>query len=248
MEKADDYTASFCPSFSSYANNGLAETAERVRREFSGEYNDEDDDDSFEFANPRSDCEAAASFSGGCDLVFPVFNQAIISSVKPDESSRAEITTKLSDLFLRDRDDSSSSSSDEEKEIDGVSREVYGPCTPEKPPEGGWRKSKSTGSSSSSSRRWRIRDLLKRSYSEGKQSLSFLNSSSSTNREESSKEKEKKKKEEKVSSAHEKFYLKKKAKKEEEKRRSYLPYKQHLFGLFSFNVHHHRNGNTLLSS
>ncbi|KAF8058022.1 hypothetical protein N665_1251s0001 [Sinapis alba] len=235
MEKEDDYTASFCPSFSSYANDGLVETAERVRLECFGEYKN-DVDDSFEFVNIRSDCEAeATSFSGDCDLVFPVFNQAIISktsAVKSDESSRVEVKTQLRDLFLRDRDDSSSSSSDEEKELDGVSSESYCPWTPEKSSNGGWRKSKSTGSSSSSSsssRRWRIRDLLKRSYSEGKQSLSFLNSNSRNRVDEASKK-------EKDSSAHEKFYLKKKAKKEEEKRKSYLPYKQ--FGLFFFNVHH----------
>ncbi|CAN6839197.1 unnamed protein product [Brassica oleracea] len=236
MEKEDDYTASFCPSFSSYANDGLVETAERVRLECSGEYNN-NDDDGFEFVNIQSDFEAETSFPGDCDLVFPVFNQAIISkpsAVKSDESSRPAVTTRLRDLFLRDREDSSSSSSDEEKELDGVSSEIYCPWTPEKSSNGGWRKSKSTGSSSSSSssRRWRIRDLLKRSYSEGKQSLSFLNSNSRNRVDEASK----KEKEEKVSSAHEKFYLKKKAKKEEEKRKSYLPYKQ--FGLFFFSVHH----------
>ncbi|KAJ0230914.1 hypothetical protein HA466_0304500 [Hirschfeldia incana] len=232
MEKEEDYTASFCPSFSSYANDGLVETAERVRLECSGEYNN-NEDDGFEFVN--MDYEAAASFSGDCDLVFPVFNQAIISkpsAVISDGSSRPAVTTRLRDLFLLDREDSSSSSSsDEEKELDGVSSELYCPWTPEKLSKGVWRKSKSTGSSSSSSssRRWRIRDLLKRSYSEGKQSLSFLNSNSRNRVEEAASNKV-------SSSAHEKFYLKKKAKKEEEKRKSYLPYKQ--FGLFFFNVHH----------
>lgn len=232
MEKEDDNTASFSPSFSSYANDGLVETAERVRLECSGEYNNDDGDDGFEFVNIRSDYEAEASFPGDCDLVFPVFNQAVISKTS-DESSRPAVKTRLRDLFLRDdrEDSSSSSSSDEEKELDGVSSEIYCPWTPEKSSKGVWRKSKSTGSSSSSSRRWRIRDLLKRSYSEGKQSLSFLNSKSRNRVEEASTKKEKV-----SSSAHEKFYLKKKAKKEEEKRKSYLPYKQ--FGLFFFNVHH----------
>ncbi|KAJ4902485.1 hypothetical protein Rs2_16436 [Raphanus sativus] len=234
MEKEDDNTASFSPSFSSYANDGLVETAERVRLECSGEYNNNDGDDGFEFVNIRSDYEAEASFPGDCDLVFPVFNQAVISKTS-DESSRPAVKTRLRDLFLRDdrEDSSSSSSSDEEKELDGVSSEIYCAWTPEKSSKGVWRKSKSTGSSSSSSssRRWRIRDLLKRSYSEGKQSLSFLNSKSRNRDEEASTKKEKV-----SSSAHEKFYLKKKAKKEEEKRKSYLPYKQ--FGLFFFNVHH----------
>ncbi|CAA7055284.1 unnamed protein product [Microthlaspi erraticum] len=243
MENEDDYTATFCPSFSSYTGDRIAETAERVRLEFSDEHNDD-----FEFVNPRSYCEAA-SFSGDGDLVFPVFNRILIpkiSAVKSDDDDKNEIlraavvTTRLRDFILRDREDSqiqvcSSSSSDEEEEeeheLDRVSNVIDRPWTPEKSPNGGWRKSKSTGSSTSStttsSRRWRIRDLLKRSYSEGKQSLKFLNSNS-TNREESST-----KKKEKVS-AHEKFYLKNKAKKEEEKRKSYLPYKQDLVG-FLFN-------------
>lgn len=244
MENEDDYTATFCPSFSSYTGDRIAETAERVRLEFSDEHNDD-----FEFVNPRTDCEAV-SFSGDGDLVYPVFNQILIpktSAVKSDggrdESLRAAaVTTRLREFLLRDREDSpiqvySSSSSDEEEEeeheLDRVSSVIDRPWTPEKSPNGGWRKSKSTGSSTSStttcSRRWIIKDLLKRSYSEGKQSLKFLNANSinrERNRDESSR-----KKKEKVS-AHEKFYLKNKAEKEEEKRKSYLPYKQDLVGFF----------------
>ncbi|CAH2080029.1 unnamed protein product [Thlaspi arvense] len=249
MENEDHYAASFCPSFSSYTGDGLVETAERVRFEFSDEHSNDD----FEFVNLRSDYEAA-SFSGDFDFVFPLFNQTLIPSspvVKSDgdkdESSRGvPVTTRLRDLFLRDLEDPSptqvysSSSSDEEEE----ENESNGISTQKKSPNGGWRKSKSTGSSSASSstssRRWRIKDLLKRSYSEGKQSLGFQNPSS-TNRDESSKKKEK----EKVS-AHEKLYLKNRAMKEEEKRRSYLPYKQNLVGLF-FNFHH-RFGKTIPSS
>ncbi|ESQ46961.1 hypothetical protein EUTSA_v10027885mg [Eutrema salsugineum] len=242
MEKEDDntYTASFCPSFSSYTGDGLAETADRVRSEFSDE--EYSNGDEFEFVN---------AFSGDRGFVFPIFNQILapkLSAAKSDgdknEPSRAAaaVTTQLGDLLLRDREDPaptlvySSSESDEE---DGITSESYCPWTPEKSRIGGWRKSKSTGSSSSSSRRWRIKDLLKRSYSEGKQSLNFLNSNSKNrerNRDESSKTK-------KVSSGHEKFYLRNRAMKEEEKRRTYLPYKKDIVGLF-FNIHH-RSGKTI---
>ena len=116
------------------------------------------------------------------------------------------------------------------------------------------RKSKSTGSSSTSTwsrRRWRIRNLLTRSRSDGKETLEFLNTSPVDNidkscssspcpkNKETVKTKSKKKEKEKISvSAHEKFYLRNKAMKEEDKRKSYLSYKQEFVGLFS-NIHRH---------
>ncbi|CAA7046621.1 unnamed protein product [Microthlaspi erraticum] len=251
MEKDDSdssvCTASFSPSFSTYSGDRLAEIAERVGRKFADE---ENGDEEFEFAT--------ASPSGD---VFPVFDQNLISessAVEPDVNSPEAVVTPLKDLFLRERNDQPpspppqqtySSSSDEEDdeeedEFDSIPSEIYCPWTParstaEMSPSGGCRKSKSTGSSSTSSwstKRWRIRDLLKRSHSDGKQSLKFLNSSSINNnsRDESSSPKTtvKKKEKEKVS-AHEKFYLRNKAMKEEDKRKSYLPYKQDLVGLFA---------------
>ncbi|ESQ32679.1 hypothetical protein EUTSA_v10004779mg [Eutrema salsugineum] len=252
MEKDGDYiasTASFSPSFSTYSGDRLAEIAERVSHDY---YKDKGDEE-FEFAILQSDRDASSS-SGDGGLVFPVFDQNLVSAVEPDSVSPEAVVTPLKDLFLRERNDQeqqpqqaySSSSDDEEEdededELDAIPSEIYCPWTPERSaaemsPSGGCRKSKSTGSSSTSSwskRRWRIRDLLKRSNSDGKQSLKFLNPSSIN---ESSKNKEtttvKKKEKEKVS-AHEKFYLRNKAIKEEDKRKSYLPYKQDLVGLFS---------------
>lgn len=135
--------------------------------------------------------------------------------------------------------------------------EIYCPWTPARSPvemTSPCRKSKSTGSSSTSTwsrRRWRIRNLLTRSRSDGKETLEFLNTSPVDNIDKScssspcpknketvkTKKKEKEKEKEKVS-AHEKFYLRNKAMKEEDKRKSYLPYKQELVGIFS-NIHRH---------
>ncbi|KAL1187730.1 hypothetical protein V5N11_017122 [Cardamine amara subsp. amara] len=250
MENKDNEAASFSPSFSTYSGDKLVEIAERVCYKEKG-------DEEFEFA-----IHTAASSSGDGGLVFPVFNQSLISensAVKPNDgkhnlifetssavksddisSEKTVIITPLKDLFIRERNEQppqqtySSSSDDEEEELDSIPSEIYCPWTParstaEMSPSGGCRKSKSTGSSSTSSwstKRWRIRDLLKRSKSDGKQSLKFLNSN-----EESPKMMKKK---EKVSvSPHEKFYLRNKAIKEEDKRKSYLPYKQDLVGLFS---------------
>lgn len=243
MEKDDDSSvctaASFSPSFSTYSGDRLAEIAERVGRRFADDYEEKGDED-FEFAILQT---ASASSGDERGLVFPVFDQNLVSETSAVEPEA--VLTPLKDLFLRERIDSppqqTYSSSSDEDELDTIPSEIYCPWTParstaEMSPSGGCRKSKSTGSSSTSSwstKRWRIRDLLKRSHSDGKQSLKFLNSSSI--REESSKNKEivmKKKEKEKVS-AHEKFYLRNKAIKEEDKRRSYLPYKQDLVGLFA---------------
>ncbi|XP_010514498.1 PREDICTED: uncharacterized protein LOC104790442 [Camelina sativa] len=240
METYDDsspYTASFSPSFSTYSGDRLAEIAERVCYR-------EKSDEEFEFS-----MAAGTSSPDGGGLVFPVFNQNLISGeTSPEE--KAAVIVPLKDLFLRERSNEqppqqetySSSSSDveeDEDEFDEIPREIYCPWTParstaEMSPSGGCRKSKSTGSSSTSSwstKRWRLRDLLKRSKSDGKQSLKFLNPV------EDESTKRKKEKVVTVSSAHEKFYLRNKAMKEEDKRKSYLPYKQDLVGLFS-NINH----------
>ncbi|CAF1920390.1 unnamed protein product [Brassica oleracea] len=145
----------------------------------------------------------------------------------------------------------------EEDELDTMPGEIYCPWTPARSPvemTSPCRKSKSTGSSSTSTwsrRRWRIRNLLTRSRSDGKETLEFLNTSPVDNidkscssspcpkNKETVKTKSKKKEKEKISvSAHEKFYLRNKAMKEEDKRKSYLSYKQEFVGLFS-NIHRH---------
>ncbi|KAL0737693.1 hypothetical protein Bca4012_013903 [Brassica carinata] len=251
MEKIDDgdysaSTASFSPSFSTYSGDRLAEIAERVGRD---DYKENGDEEEFEFQT-----DASSSPSGDGGLVFPVFDQTLLSqtSAAVDVSPEA-VMTPLKDLLLRDRNDhpppptySSSSDDDEEDDLDTIPSEIYCSWTPERSaaemsPSGGCRKSKSTGSSSTSTwskRRWRIRDLLKRSRSDGKQSLNFLDSSNNRDEPSSSPSPKttttvKKEKEKEKVSAHERFYLRNKAMKEEDKKRSYLPYKQDLVGLFS---------------
>ncbi|KAJ0245375.1 hypothetical protein HA466_0178600 [Hirschfeldia incana] len=244
MEKIDDgdytvSTASFSPSFSNYSGDNLVKMAERV----GGDHYKEKGDDSFEFATLQTVHETASS------LVFPVFDQ------KHEDVSPETVVTPLKDLFLRANEQSppqqTYSSSDEEDELDMIPSEIYCPWTPARSPvemTSPCRKSKSTGSSSTSTwsrRRWRIKNLLKRSRSDGKETLEFLNSSPVNNIDKSrspspcpkNKETVKTKKKE-IVSAHEKFYLRNKAMKEEDKRKSYLPYKQELVGLFS-NIHRH---------
>ncbi|CAN8266123.1 unnamed protein product [Cochlearia groenlandica] len=252
MEKEDDYysggasPACLSPSFSTYSGDSLAVIAERVGQKFADEKGG-DEESEFEFST------AAYPHGNEGGFAFPVFDRNLVTDstvVKLNGKSTESVVTPLKDLFLLERNEEStnqtypsSSSDDEEEELDEIPSEIYCPWTPDRSaaaemsPNGGCRKSKSTGSSST--RRWRIRDLLKRSHSDGKQSLKFLNQNSinSNNRDESS---SKKKKKEKVLassvslvSAHEKFYLRNKAMKEEDKRKSYLPYKKDLVGLFS---------------
>ncbi|XP_010554043.1 PREDICTED: uncharacterized protein LOC104823942 [Tarenaya hassleriana] len=211
---------------------------------------DNDDDVEFEFVDLRTDPDtAAASAYGG--LLFPVFDQNLISDsygVGSDggnsEDSAATVTNSVRDLFRRDRDDpatqpppQSSSSSSSDDELEGIPNEIYCPWKPARStavmsPSRCCKKSNSTGSSSTSTwsvKRWRIRDLLRRSRSDGRHSMVFLNSKTVNENERGIRNEEYSKKE-KVS-AHEKFYLRNRAIKEVERRKSYLPYKQHLFGL-----------------
>lgn len=120
------------------------------------------------------------------------------------------------------------------------------------------KKSNSTGSSSSStpSKKWfKLRDLLRRSNSDGKDSFVFLNkpknnnnnnnknSSSNNSHADSSKEKKVKSGKSKAKaktkaqaaavSAHEAFYVKNRAIKQGDKKKSYLPYRQDLLGVFA---------------
>ncbi|XP_078431065.1 uncharacterized protein LOC144702916 [Wolffia australiana] len=127
-------------------------------------------------------------------------------------------------------------------ELEGVSAESYCLWSPLEMR----RRCHSTGES----RRWRLRDLvIGRSLSDGKKKFVFLDLSQS---EEKSKEKESMKKKEKekkksVSSlkpemdmvtAHRLFYSKGGAS-SADRRRSYLPYRNHLFGFFANSSSHH---------
>ncbi|XP_076935246.1 uncharacterized protein LOC143601831 [Bidens hawaiensis] len=84
-------------------------------------------------------------------------------------------------LFSEDSDTVSSTSTSESNELDGISPETYCVWTPKAdphPPRGKHKKSNSI-SIGNTSNRWKVRDLLKRSYSDdnytvGKDSPVFL--------------------------------------------------------------------------
>ncbi|KAL6187491.1 hypothetical protein ACLB2K_038889 [Fragaria x ananassa] len=181
--------------------------------------------------------------------VYPIFNRDLLFADAYDgDSSRRDdaspsLRPPLKKLFFEDRDAPSSSAS-ESDELEAVPEESY--CewsknAKEVSQELRNNKSNSTGSS----KLWRIRDLVPRSNSDGKDAFVFLNPNSAAKlkqNKDAAKAVEKAqveykgqkgKKAETVSSAHERHYVMNRAKKEGEKRRSYLPYRPGVVGFFT---------------
>ncbi|XWS32762.1 hypothetical protein CRYUN_Cryun22dG0017500 [Craigia yunnanensis] len=236
---------SFCLSFNCYSDNKLVDIAATVSRESDGVLDDEE----FEFFNNQWESPETSSI--------PIFNRDLLwnGKEKGDDEVKEAIGIPLRNLFIGDGDIPLSSSSSEADELEGLSTQTYCVWKAKQSPESSpnrCKKSKSTGSSSS--KRWRfIKDLLKRSNSDSKVSASsflFSNFDKVTiekKNEEKASEKtvttKKKKSEGEVTatkmrrvekaSAHEVFYVRNKALKEGDKRRSYLPYRQDLFGIFA---------------
>lgn len=231
------------PSFNSYSSDNLAEIATKVADEFKLISNqNDDDDDEFEFS-----LELSSDQINNHGPVFPIFNTNY--EIKADNhEADSTIRLPLKNLFLEETEEasnsqlsSSSSSSSEADELESIPPGTYCVWRPKDDVVSSpVKKSKSTGSAS---KRFRIRDLIKRSNSEGKaassSSLVFLTP------------KKDKLVDEKLrldsgkaagkmrapaspaSSAHETFYMQNRAMKEGEKRKSYLPYRKDLVGFFA---------------
>ncbi|KAG6578650.1 hypothetical protein SDJN03_23098, partial [Cucurbita argyrosperma subsp. sororia] len=272
----EDGGLDLCLSFSSYSIDGPAETAARVTMEFGGMGGDGDggEEDEFEFVLFHK-VEEEMVLDCPISPVFPIFNHDLLEKSDGTEVNELKngngsaIRISLEKLILDDRErerdldrDLPSSSSSEADELDGIPPGTYCVWTP-KPVQaaerGKCKKSKSTGSGWSSSRRWRLRNLLPRSNSEGGKNLFvFLTPSSKS---ESTRKKEEKSEKlgkdtkgkkscseanavarktkikrtsvEKESSAHELFYVRSRMSKEGDKRRSFLPYRQDLVGFWA---------------
>lgn len=225
-------------------------------------------DDDFEFVSVVREHDEVLINGGHIGPVYPVFNRDLLY-VRGDRTSDGEakedrdcgrdvavssIRIPLKDLFAGDCDPPSSSSS-EADELEGVPEGSYCVWTP-KSPAGSPSQCKKSSSTGSCSKRWRFRDLLRRSNSEGKESFVFLTPSSrsssmsrSSDAKAGGEAKEKaspppgqaaavvaekrSKPKEKAASAHEAFYVRNRALKEGDRRRSYLPYRQELVGFFA---------------
>ncbi|KAF5739622.1 hypothetical protein HS088_TW12G00831 [Tripterygium wilfordii] len=269
MQKEEEEEASavaICPSFNSYSCDGLAEVAARVRTEASTSNQQlYDEEDTFEFT---TDFDFSSSMMASqIRPVFPVFNRDLMLSdycfgdeddlhwnqdhdrdtdfgagdVEVEDVARARLSLK--NMFVDEPDHSSSCSSSEADELDEVPPGTHCFWTPKSPSPsplpGRCKKSNSTGSCS---KRWRFRDLLKRSISDGKAgSLVFVNAEG----EKRTRVKASaaatagggalkiKVKGETAAAAHKAIYVKNKAAKGGDKRRSYLPYRQELLSFFS---------------
>ena len=240
-----------------------------------------DEDDEFEFVSTIADLDSRLFFDGEIRQVFPVFNRSLLLNEGCDDHDRGNegghAAAALKKLFIDDHDDddddagrqaSSSSSDEDEPEPEpnmNVTFCIWSPKRNNNPTSSAsplqspsrCKKSNSTGSSSSStpSKKWfKLRDLLRRSNSDGKDSFVFLhkpknnnnnnnNKNSSNSHADSSKEKKVKSGKSKAKaktkaqaaavSAHEAFYVKNRAIKQGDKKKSYLPYRQDLLGVFA---------------
>lgn len=241
-----------------------------------------DEDDEFEFVSTIADLDSRLFLDGEIRQVFPVFNRSLLLNEGCDDHDRGNegghAAAAFKKLFIDDHDDdddagrqaSSSSSSSDEDEPEpepnmNVTFCIWSPKRNNNPTSSAsplqspsrCKKSNSTGSSSSStpSKKWfKLRDLLRRSNSDGKDSFVFLhkpknnnnnnnNKNSSNSHADSSKEKKVKPGKSKAKaktkaqaaavSPHEAFYVKNRAIKQGDKKKSYLPYRQDLLGVFA---------------
>ncbi|KAK7307222.1 hypothetical protein VNO77_40089 [Canavalia gladiata] len=192
---------------------------ENVENEEEVEEDEEEEDFSFVLANPDgSPISADDAFDNGqIRPVFPIFNQDLLFSDDYDGKDGP-----LKKVFVQHPDDSPS------------------PSEEAAPPEGPyceWTpktavKSNSTGFS----KLWRFRDVKLRSNSDGKDTFVFLNHAPAAKKEKTRNvvvKKNEVRKGKTASSAHEKHYVMNRARRESDKRRSYLPYRQELFGFFA---------------
>ncbi|GAV83636.1 DUF1645 domain-containing protein, partial [Cephalotus follicularis] len=218
---------SFCPSFSSYSCDKLADIAFKVTQDSK---NDVDDYD-FEFVS-------VSTTASGDTTKYPIFNRdLLLDHIDYDVASER---IPLKNLLMEDPPPPppSSSSSSESDELESIEPGTYCVWTPKSSLQSTpnrCKKSKSTGSLFGP-KRWRFRDLLKRSHSDGKESFVSLNpKEKSVSSGKVVVEAEKKKR---LSSANQALYY---VKTEGDNiKRSYLPYKQDIFGFFPKVIGHGR--------
>ncbi|KAG6395948.1 hypothetical protein SASPL_142082 [Salvia splendens] len=237
----DAYTS---PSFNSYSSNRLAEIAVQIAAEKIGD----DCNEEFEFSLVREDNELPEEdfvYDGQLGPIFPVFNRDLLLSDGGDDRRDSSVQVPLSQLLLEDRrggeDNPPSCSSSEADELESVPAGTYcvwRPKASDLPSPSRCKKSKSTGSAS---KRWKFRDLMRRSNSDGGDSLVFL---TPKNKEEKLPAEIPKKLKGKggsgsgstsgaaARSAHEALYVRNRAMNEVDRKKSYLPYRQDLVGFF----------------
>ncbi|KAI9111675.1 hypothetical protein K1719_017365 [Acacia pycnantha] len=238
-----------------FAENMMAKLKiDDVVQETEQEQEEEEEEFSFACTIPdESPISADDVFDNGqIRPVYPIFDRSLLFSDAYDGSSTPR--PPLKKIFVEERgqfSSSPSSSASESDEPDSTSEGPYCEWSGKVAVEASGAKcdkSNSTGFS----KLWRFREAKLRSNSDGKDAFVFLNRSTTNPRSsgvhpekavtaKTSSGKEKKVVVRKVmggnskttSSAHEKHYVMNRAKKESDKRKSYLPYKQQMFGIFA---------------
>ncbi|GAB2289545.1 hypothetical protein Dimus_023855 [Dionaea muscipula] len=229
---------------------------------------DEEDDSDFEFAMVRRDDESPVSadeifYNGQIRPIFPLFNTDLIygsrdwvagSDGGKEEGAVVEervsdpaaaIRLPLKKLLISEQEATASCSSSEADELESLPPGTYCVWTPRTPKnkEILRKKSNSTGSS----KRWKFRELLHRSSSDGNETFVFLPPRGSQKKAEkaapATMTEEGKSGDRNVvaggnraGKAHEAHYLKSRAMRESDRKKSYLPYRQEIFLGFFANV------------
>ncbi|KAF9604638.1 hypothetical protein IFM89_008965 [Coptis chinensis] len=246
----DESVIAICPSFSSYTSNHFAEIASKVTKEF----NDRRQDFGLQSVSPSKDRKQDSSdetnngfeFNSFCTSherltvsADEIFFNGLIRPIYPilnrDLSFHHQVVVKkslsrrcpLKQLLHEERD------SELESETNEAMPGTFCIWTPKCDQMEKCKKSSSTGTA----KRWRLRDLIHKTNSEGKENLVFLARSPTLS-------KSKKKRDnvkvtdsagvdEVVKSAHEIHYMTNRALKEKDRHRSYLPYRKDLIGFFA---------------
>ncbi|KAI9121681.1 hypothetical protein K1719_008714 [Acacia pycnantha] len=228
------------PSFSSYASGNLVDIADQVNRDYFRSL--EPPDNGFEFVTFQKAADGVF-LDGYVGPVFPVFNRDPSTLYESDggdgrgreRDSRADeddvmaLQYPMRNLMIHDDSDPPSSSSSDGEDLEGIPPGSYCVWTPNSPKASPCRPKKSN-STGSSSKRWKLLDLLRRSNSDGKDSSVFVTPTSSGPNLEKKQDVRGENSKMKKASAHEALYTKNKELSKPNKRRSYLPYRQDLIG------------------
>lgn len=229
-------------------NGSLISCVEKDQEEEEGRNEEDDDEFEFSFVKESEISPVAADeifHNGQIRPIYPLFNRDLLlnnddfmngSSSKSNGMVEEVVSARpksirlpLRKLFLQEeeREGNSSCSSSEADDLEGIPEGTY--CVWRPKPDEKCKKSNSTGSS----KRWKFRDLLYRSNSDGKDTFVFLTPSL----------KKKENKAEKAPTPPTTTTTKSKGELEPamhyvkngggEKRKTYLPYRQDLVGFFA---------------
>lgn len=218
----------FILEYSDYDDKKFVANNNNDQQQQQDEYQDDEDEGEFEFPQaPLSPIPADEIFSNGqIRPVYPLFNTGLVfgnvpntNSVTLPKANKSSARLPLGKLFMEERNNCSSCSSSESDELEGVPSETYcvwKPNTGDNP-----RELRTKSSSTGTSKRWKFRDLLHKSNSDGNDTFDFLNAR---------KELEAARKE--TIAPQQQHFTKKGPVKENDVRRSYLPNKKDLVELF----------------